>query len=131
MKFNRKRNDPKQCQRYTRKPRVRQYKAKTTIPPVHPYENDDYGGFGEPEDGEDIDEGVADDENYPYDQNVGRGLIDVASNAVSQCPVENGVIRTVWGAVAAGPLIAGIKYFCLKLRSIQVHPLISVFGFHR
>lgn len=38
---------------------------------------------------------------------MGRGLVDVASNSISQCPVENGVIRTVWGAVSAGPLIAG------------------------
>lgn len=36
------------------------------------------------------------------------GLIDVASNAVSQCPVENGVVRTPWGTVSVGPLLAGI-----------------------
>lgn len=36
------------------------------------------------------------------------GLIDVASNAISQCPVENGVIRTTWGSVSVGPLLAGI-----------------------
>lgn len=36
------------------------------------------------------------------------GLIDVASNAVSQCPVENGVVRTQWGAVSAGTLLSGI-----------------------
>lgn len=36
------------------------------------------------------------------------GLIDVASNAISQCPVENGVVRTQWGTVSVGPLLAGI-----------------------
>lgn len=36
------------------------------------------------------------------------GFIDVASTALSQCPVENGVVRTQWGAVAVGPLITGI-----------------------
>lgn len=41
-----------------------------------------------------------------YDEDA--GLIDVASNALSQCPVENGVMRTTWGAVSVGPLIAGI-----------------------
>jgi hypothetical protein len=34
--------------------------------------------------------------------------VDIASNAISQCPVENGVIRTQWGAIAVGPLISGI-----------------------
>lgn len=29
-------------------------------------------------------------------------------NTVSQCPVENGVIRTKWGAVSAGTLLSGI-----------------------
>lgn len=27
----------------------------------------------------------------------------------SECPVENGVVFTPWGAVAAGPLLAGIS----------------------
>lgn len=36
------------------------------------------------------------------------GLVDVASNSVSQCPVENGVVRTMWGEISAGALIAGI-----------------------
>ena len=36
------------------------------------------------------------------------GLIDIASNTVSQCPVENGVISTTWGALAGGPLLSGI-----------------------
>lgn len=28
--------------------------------------------------------------------------------SISKCPVENGVVKTSWGAVSAGPLIAGI-----------------------
>lgn len=53
------------------------------------------------------DEYVPEQYDYPDDTNPTRGLVDVASNSVSQCPVENGIIRTVWGSVAAGPLIAG------------------------
>lgn len=36
-----------------------------------------------------------------------EGVIDVL-NTLSQCPVENGVMRTIWGAVSVGPLITGI-----------------------
>lgn len=38
---------------------------------------------------------------------VDEGVIDVL-NTLSQCPVENGVMRTIWGAVSVGPLITGI-----------------------
>lgn len=49
------------------------------------------------------------DYDIPFDFRADRnGLVDVASNAVSQCPVENGVIHTLSGAVSAGTLIAGI-----------------------
>uniref|UniRef100_A0A336MV53 CSON008067 protein n=1 Tax=Culicoides sonorensis TaxID=179676 RepID=A0A336MV53_CULSO len=34
--------------------------------------------------------------------------VEYDENAISQCPVENGVIRTKWGAVSAGPLLSGI-----------------------
>lgn len=37
-----------------------------------------------------------------------NGLIDVASNLISLCPVENGVVRTAWGAVNVGSLLAGM-----------------------
>lgn len=40
------------------------------------------------------------------EQNV--GVVDVSSNAISQCPVENGVVQSPWGAFAAGTVIAGI-----------------------
>lgn len=53
------------------------------------------------------------DEADYHDYDVGRsagdaGLVDVASTSISQCPVENGVVRTTWGTVAVGPLITGI-----------------------
>lgn len=87
-----------------------------------PYESGDYGFSDVYGDGEgDVGDvggvgGVGDvefdgeHEGYGYDNNAGHSQIDMASNAVSQCPVENGVIRTPWGAVAAGPLIAGTFY---------------------
>lgn len=90
------RHDQTRCQRYRKQPRV-----KTT---TQRYEDDD----------EDTEDDIGDfpEPNYPFDTNPsGRDLIDVASNAVSQCPVENGVIRTTWGTVAAGPLIAGTNVF--------------------
>lgn len=97
------RHDQRRCQRYRKQPhdRLPQPKLRTTTPKS--YDDDNYVDEGET----DFDSG----EDVPFDTNpsqaMGRDLIDVASNAVSQCPVENGVIRTVWGAVSAGPLIAG------------------------
>ncbi|XP_055597479.1 uncharacterized protein LOC129747349 [Uranotaenia lowii] len=35
-------------------------------------------------------------------------LVDIATNARSACPVENGVVYTRWGAVSAGTVLAGI-----------------------
>lgn len=55
-------------------------------------------------------EGEEEEEEMPQEfSKVGNGrpLVDLASNAISQCPVENGVMRTTWGAVSAGPLLAG------------------------
>lgn len=37
-----------------------------------------------------------------------QGLIDVASNAVSACPVENGVLHSPWGGFSAGAALSGI-----------------------
>lgn len=71
-------------------------------------------GEGEGEVGDDDLDGEP--EEYPYDSNAGRSLVDVASNAISQCPVENGVMRTAWGAVAAGPLIAGMNGLFFEIR---------------
>lgn len=57
-------------------------------------------------------------------RNDDAGLIDIASNTVSQCPVENGVIRTTWGAVAGGPLLTGIATG-LQSENIQIRELLS------
>lgn len=52
------------------------------------------------------------------------GLIDIASNTISQCPVENGVISTTWGAVAGGTLITGIAAG-LQSETVQVRDILS------
>lgn len=57
------------------------------------------------EENEDATEGV-DGEETELEQQTGS--IDGASNAISACPVENGVLRSQWGAVAGGTVIAGI-----------------------
>lgn len=56
------------------------------------------------------------------DQNT--GLVDVASNAVSQCPIENGVVSSPWGAFSAGTVIAGIAAG-LQRQTVSVRDLIS------
>lgn len=56
------------------------------------------------------------------EQNV--GLVDVASNAVSQCPVENGVMQSPWGAFSAGTVIAGIAAG-LERQTINVRDLMD------
>lgn len=105
------RADPRQCQRYRKQPHNRQYSAVPKTTTQQPYESGDYGGFGDGEGEAGDDELDGEPGEYPYDTNAGRSLIDVASNAVSQCPIENGVFRTMWGAVAAGPLLAGTVFF--------------------
>lgn len=45
------------------------------------------------------------------DENVELGeqsLVDVGSNVLSACPVENGVLQSPWGAFSGGSVIAGI-----------------------
>lgn len=46
------------------------------------------------------------------------GLVDVASNAVSQCPLENGVLHSQWGSFSAGPVLAGLA---AGLQPLQVN----------
>lgn len=56
------------------------------------------------------------DENYDEDEEQKDSMapraydfgVDTDTNMVSQCPVENGVIRTPWGTISAGTLLAGI-----------------------
>lgn len=52
------------------------------------------------------------------------GLVDVASNAVSQCPIENGVVSSPWGAFSAGTVIAGIAAG-LQRQSVSVRDLMG------
>lgn len=58
-------------------------------------------------------------------RNDDAGLIDIASNTISQCPVENGVISTTWGAVAGGPLLAGIAAG-LQAENIPMRELLAL-----
>lgn len=48
-----------------------------------------------------------------------------AGEARSVCPVENGVIRTIWGAVSGGPLITGIAAG-LEPQSVQIRDLLAL-----
>lgn len=71
-----------------------------------------------------------DDDYHDTARSIGdAGLIDVASTSVSQCPVENGVIRTQWGAVAAGPLITGIAAGLVQ-QSVTTRELIALTRSH-
>lgn len=48
-----------------------------------------------------------------------------ASITLSQCPVENGVVRTTWGAVSGGPLITGIAAG-LQPQLVQARDLLAL-----
>ncbi|XP_073812518.1 uncharacterized protein isoform X1 [Musca autumnalis] len=63
--------------------------------------------------------------NYDYDwDDMGYGY-GSDTNTISQCPVENGVIRTKWGNVAAGNLIAGIAAG-LQPQTVQLRSLLAL-----
>ncbi|XP_058836615.1 uncharacterized protein LOC131693093 [Topomyia yanbarensis] len=51
------------------------------------------------------------------------GLVDIASNAISACPVENGVVHTRWGTLSAGTVLAGIAAG-IEPQTIEVRNLI-------
>lgn len=74
------------------------------------YQNDDEAQVEEnAEAPEEAQEDVQEDDGEMVD--IGQhniGLVDVASNIVSQCPVENGVMQSPWGAFSAGTVIAGL-----------------------
>lgn len=78
------------------------------------YENEDGEAEGEEEpatDGDDIDPVVDEEEGAEGEGELdveGDVLVDLASNQLSQCPVENGVLFSPWGAISGGPLITGI-----------------------
>lgn len=52
------------------------------------------------------------------------GLVDVASNAISQCPVENGVLQSPWGAFAGGTVIAGLAAG-LERQQVNIRDLVG------
>lgn len=52
------------------------------------------------------------------------GLVDVASNAISQCPVENGVLHSPWGSFSGGSVIAGIAAG-LERQQVTVRDLVG------
>lgn len=54
---------------------------------------------------------------------VDHSLVDIATNAISACPVENGVIYTPWGTIAAGTVIAGIAAG-LEPQTVQIRDLL-------
>lgn len=56
------------------------------------------------------------------EQNI--GLVDVASNAISQCPVENGVLHSPWGSFAGGTVIAGLAAG-LERQQVTVRDLVG------
>lgn len=66
--------------------------------------------------------------NYDYDFGFNDGYDNPYSsvdNSVSQCPVENGVVRTQWGTVSAGNLIAGIAAG-LQPQTVQLRTLLAL-----
>lgn len=67
-------------------------------------------------------EEAEEDELATGEQNI--GLVDVASNAISSCPVENGVLQSPWGSFAGGTVIAGIAAG-LERQSVTVRDLIT------
>lgn len=52
-------------------------------------------------------EGELDEENETLDPELQQGQVD-GNNAISQCPVENGVLYSPWGAISAGTVLAGL-----------------------
>lgn len=70
------------------------------------------------------DEEIAADDGETEDFGTVQDQIDLNSNQLSQCPVENGVVRTTWGAVAVGPLIAGIAAG-LEQQTVNIRSLLD------
>lgn len=49
------------------------------------------------------------------------------TNVISQCPVENGAIRTTWGAISGGPVISGIAGKYCQL--VETNFMLKIFLF--
>jgi hypothetical protein len=87
-------------------------------------EDDEAAADGDPE--AEAEEAVDDEGGEELMPNVDFGLVDVASSVlVSACPVENGVISSRWGAVAAGPLITGLAAG-LEPQQVQARELLAL-----
>lgn len=54
-----------------------------------------------------VDDYDLDDEQAGEPRTIDLG-VDLSNTQISQCPLENGVVRTKWGAINAGTLLAGI-----------------------
>ncbi|EDS37675.1 conserved hypothetical protein [Culex quinquefasciatus] len=73
-------------------------------------------------------EAVEDQEQDPeHELSADTSLVDIASNAISACPVENGVVSTRWGTVSAGTVLAGIAAG-LEPQSVQLRDLMPRSG---
>lgn len=64
------------------------------------------------------------EEGDPIEQEVvDTTFIGSQTNVISQCPVENGAIRTTWGAISGGSVISGIAgklHSCGEVRVLFV-----------
>lgn len=75
------------------------------------------------EDNADGTDGELDEENETLDPELQQGQVD-GTNAISQCPVENGVLHSPWGSIAAGTVLAGITAG-LAPQTVTVRDLIT------
>lgn len=71
-----------------------------------------------------IDEPIDVMDELDNDESLRNVEVISAGEARSQCPVENGVIRTIWGAVSGGPLITGIAAG-LEPQQVQIRDLLA------
>lgn len=68
------------------------------------------------------------EEQEPLEQELSADdttLVDIASNVISACPVENGAVQTRWGTIAAGTVLAGIAAG-LEPQTVQLRDLLPV-----
>ncbi|KFB47520.1 AGAP011476-PA-like protein [Anopheles sinensis] len=96
-----------------------------------PQEASEVEGRAGPEGAPEIDAAAAEEEaGEPLEEDGAAGelgdvsLVDIASNAISACPVENGVVYTPWGSVMAGTVMAGIAAG-LEPQTVQLRDLVA------
>uniref|UniRef100_A0A182WF71 VWFA domain-containing protein n=1 Tax=Anopheles minimus TaxID=112268 RepID=A0A182WF71_9DIPT len=95
----------------------------------HP-EEEPQEGDAEPQE-EPVAAGAEEEETgEPLEDDEARGelgeedLVDIATNAISACPVENGIVYTPWGSVMAGTMMAGIAAG-LQPETVQLRDLLT------